>query len=91
MRRCLRACISAAAQQAPASKGRRMVMCAPYCTCRHCVITAMSLHPAFRDRVDQMIHEYKRLLYGPSYFPIELVEGTAIDMWGGDSDKLERV
>jgi hypothetical protein len=34
----------------------------------------MAWHPAFKGRVDEMIQEYKRLVIGPSYFPIELVD-----------------
>jgi hypothetical protein len=32
----------------------------------------MSYHPTFKEKVDQLIHEYKYMLYGSSYFPIEL-------------------
>ena len=35
-------------------------------------------HPAFKDRIDEMIQEYKRLVIGPSYFPIELVDLSSI-------------
>ena len=33
----------------------------------------MAWHPAFQGRIDEMIQEYKRLIIGPSYFPIELL------------------
>lgn len=37
----------------------------------------MAWHPAFRARIDEMIQEHKRLIIGPSYFPIELVDHDA--------------
>jgi|688.fasta_scaffold04684_19 hypothetical protein len=49
-----------------------MPMCGPSCSCRCCDISKMAYHPLFRDRIDQMIEEYKRLTIGPNYFPIEL-------------------
>ena len=52
-------------------------MCVSDCTCRACNISNMSWHPAFKDRIDNMIHEYQYTLYGASYFPIELaVQGA---------------
>jgi len=51
-----------------------MPMCGPSCSCRLCDLTKMAWHPAFKGRVDEMIQEYKRLVIGPSYFPIELVD-----------------
>jgi hypothetical protein len=51
-----------------------MPMCAGGCACRLCDLTKMAWHPAFRGRIDEMIHEYKRLVFGPSYFPIEIVD-----------------
>jgi hypothetical protein len=37
----------------------------------------MAWHPAFRARIDEMIQEHKRLVMGPSYFPIELADANA--------------
>ena len=50
-----------------------MPMCASGCSCRLCDLTKMAWHPAFQGRIDEMIQEYKRLIIGPSYFPIELL------------------
>ncbi len=38
----------------------------------------MAWHPAFMAKIDDMIHEYKGLVIGPSYFPIELAEMSDI-------------
>ena len=54
-----------------------MVMCGPSCKCRLCDLTKMAWHPAFRARIDEMIQEHKRLVMGPSYFPIELADANA--------------
>ena len=54
-----------------------MVMCGPNCSCRLCDLTKMAWHPAFKDRVDDMIQEHKRLVIGQSYFPITLVDAKA--------------
>ena len=54
-----------------------MVMCAEGCTCRACYLINMAWHPVFRNRIDLMIQEYKQLLGGTSYFPIELTEQGA--------------
>jgi hypothetical protein len=59
-------------------------MCAPDCNCRACDVSNMAYHPAFKDRIDEMIQEYKRLAIGPSYFPIELADLSSI------SDPAER-
>jgi hypothetical protein len=42
----------------------------------------MSWHPVFKGRIDDMIHEYKYVLHGTSYFPIELAEQ------GGESERV---
>jgi hypothetical protein len=41
----------------------------------------MSWHPAFKGRVDELIEEYKRMLHGASYFPIEVlaVQGANLE------------
>lgn len=51
-----------------------MPMCTHNCDCRACNVSRMSNHPAFKDRIDKMIQKYKRVVIGPSYFPIELVD-----------------
>jgi len=56
-------------------------MCAPGCPCRACSVSYMSWHPAFKGRVDELIEEYKRMLHGASYFPIEVlaVQGANLE------------
>ena len=50
-----------------------MVMCASGCSCKWCMVGKLVTHPAFKDRINQMIHEYNYMTLGPSYFPIDVV------------------
>ncbi len=36
-------------------------MCAPDCDCKWCVLTEMSMHPLFKDVMDELLEEFKPL------------------------------
>lgn len=55
-----------------------MPMCAPDCSCRLCDLTKMAWHPAFMARIDEMIEEHKRLVIGPSFFPIRISDAKVL-------------
>ena len=36
-----------------------MVMCAPDCDCKWCMLTEMSMHPMFKEAIDGLLEEFK--------------------------------